>query len=39
MENPKNGEPFTGINGKDPRFPTSAGFQKMQAIARGSDGQ
>lgn len=35
IKNPKDGEPLIGMNG-DPRFPTSAGFQKMQAIARGN---
>ena len=35
VKNPKDGEPMIGMNG-DPRFPTSAGFQKMQAIARGN---
>lgn len=36
-QNPKDGQPLVGMN-NDPRFPKSSGFQKMQAIARGSDG-
>ncbi len=35
--NPSNGQPLKGMN-NDPRFPASAGFQKMQVSQKLSDG-
>lgn len=38
VKNPQQGQPLKGMN-NDKRFPSEAGFQKMQAIARGNDGK
>ncbi len=38
MENPAAGQPLRGMN-NDPRFPASAGFQKMQVTQKNSNGQ
>jgi len=37
-ENPAAGQPLRGMN-NDPRFPTSAGFQKMQVVQKNSKGE
>ncbi|SNY66527.1 filamentous hemagglutinin [Enterobacter sp. CC120223-11] len=38
QENPAAGEVLPGMN-NDPRFPTSAGFQKMQVVQKNSKGE
>ncbi|MBF1995118.1 hemagglutinin repeat-containing protein [Serratia symbiotica] len=38
QENPAKGEILPGMN-NDPRFPTSAGFQKMQVVQKNSKGE
>ncbi|MDF7680572.1 VENN motif pre-toxin domain-containing protein [Enterobacteriaceae bacterium ESL0689] len=37
-DNPAAGQPLRGMN-NDPRFPTSAGFQKMQVVQKNSKGE
>ena len=38
QENPAGGQILPGMN-KDPRFPASAGFQKMQVVQKNAKGE